>query len=153
DKVQIQAEPPDMRPKAPRLACPPGAVDCHLHLFGPATRVAFPPGSQDVSDDRPPGEGFAMQGRPGLARAGFVSGAGYGPDTTQLEYVLERHRDRLIGVALMPPESPAAEFRRLGALGVQAIRFVNPDHGGAVPPICKVNAARAADAGWHVHYY
>ena len=56
-------------------------------------------------------------------------------------------------MALLPAGVAAAEFRRLGALGVKAVRFVNPAHGGHVPPIDLGNARRAVAAGWHIHYY
>ncbi len=151
--MQVRADPPDPTPKLPRLRCPPAATDCHFHIFGPASRWPFDPGSRYVSDDRLPEELFALHDRLGIARGMLVSGAGYGPDTRHLEAVLRRFPDRLKGVALMPPDQPAAEFRRLGALGVRAIRFVNPAHGGHVPPIDMANARRAADAGWHIHYY
>lgn len=124
-----------------------------MHIFGPGGRFTFDPASKYVSGDRPPDESFALHDRLGIDRAVFVSGAGYGPDRAQLEYVLERHSDRLVGVALLPPDTAPETFRHLGALCVRAIRFVNPAHGGRVPPICMTNAHAAADSGWHIHYY
>lgn len=151
--MPVRADPPDLRLKTPRLAAPPGAWDCHFHLFGPPDRYPVDPRSKYVSDERSAEELFVRYDRMGIARGCLVSGAGYGTDTRHLEATLARHGDRLVGVALMPEDSPAAEFRRLGALGVRALRFVNPAHGGAVPPISEPNARRAADAGWHIHYY
>jgi predicted TIM-barrel fold metal-dependent hydrolase len=151
--MPVRADPPDPTPKRPKLLCPPGAWDCHFHLFGPAARYPFDPLSKYVSDDRLPEELFALHDRLGIARGLLVSGAGYGPDTRHLEAVLTRHGDRLVGVALLPEGVAAAEFRRLGARGVRAVRFVNPAHGGHVPPIDMGNARRAVEAGWHIQYY
>lgn len=147
------ADPPDARPLVPRLVAPPGAWDCQLHIFGPVSRFGFHPESRYVSQDRLPEEAFAMLDRLGLARAVFVAGAGYGADTGQLEHVMERHADRLAGVALMPGDAPASEFGRLSRLNVRALRFMNPAHGAHVPVIDQGNARRAVDAGWHIHYY
>lgn len=150
---QVVAHPPDPNPRTPRLRCPPGAVDCHVHLFGPKSRFPFAPGSRYVSDDRLPATQIALQDTLGLARAVVVSGGGYGADTTHLEHVLERYGDRFIGVALLPEDATSAHVRRLDRLGVRAARFVSPSHGGALPPLSPAVAARVADLGWHVQVY
>ena len=31
-------QPPDPKPRAPRLRCPPGTTDCHVHVYGPQAR-------------------------------------------------------------------------------------------------------------------
>ena len=31
-------QPPDPAPRKPRLICPPGTADCHVHVYGPADR-------------------------------------------------------------------------------------------------------------------
>lgn len=149
----VFAAPPDPNPKTPRLCCPPGAVDCHIHLFGPQAQFPFAPGSKYVSEDRLPETQIAMQDKLGIARAVLVSGGGYGTDTRHLEHVLERHGDRFIGVALLPEDVTAEHMRRLDRLGVRAVRFVNPGHGGRLPSLSPDIAARAADLGWHVQYY
>jgi predicted TIM-barrel fold metal-dependent hydrolase len=148
-----RAPPPDPAPVPPRLQAPAQAWDCHFHLFGPAARFGFHPASQYVSDDRPPAEAFALHDRLGLARGLAVSAAGYGTDSRQLEAALAEAAGRYLGVVLLPDDTPAAEFRRLDAAGMRGIRFVNPRHGGPVPPISEVNARRAADRGWAIHYY
>jgi 2-pyrone-4,6-dicarboxylate lactonase len=35
----------------PKLRAPAGAVDTHIHLFGPASQYPFHPGSKYVSED------------------------------------------------------------------------------------------------------
>ena len=33
-----RCQPPDPAPRKPRLVCPPGTADCHVHVYGPADR-------------------------------------------------------------------------------------------------------------------
>jgi 2-pyrone-4,6-dicarboxylate lactonase len=151
--VPVLAQPPDPRPKTPRLRCPPGAIDTHVHVFGPKALYPFDPGSKYISDDRLPAEQIALQDTLGVRRAVIVSGGGYGPNTSHLEHTLEAHRDRFLGVALLPDSASPADIRRLDRLGVRAARFVSPLHGGRLPPFSLDVARRVADAGWHVQYY
>ena len=64
--MQFRTAPPDPDPRAPGLVCPPGAVDCHFHLFGPAATYPFHPDSKYVSDDALPETYFHMQDVLGL---------------------------------------------------------------------------------------
>jgi len=149
----VLTDPPDPNPRRPKLVAPPAAVDCHIHLFGPATLFPFAPGSKYVSDDRLPEDYFALADTLGLASAVLVSGGGYGPGTAHLEYILEKYPGRFRAVALLPEGVTAADIRRLDRLGVRAARFVSPLHGGHLPPFSPETARLVADAGWHVQYY
>lgn len=139
--------------RRPRLAVPPGAIDCHVHLFGPSGHFPFADGSRYASADCLPETQIAMQDMLGFSRAALVSGGAYGTDTRHLEHVLARHGDRFLGVALVGDEATAADIARLDRLGVRAVRFVSPAHGGRLPPLSMRTARLAADAGWHVQYY
>jgi len=151
--VPVLAQPPDPNPRTPRLRCPPGAIDTHVHVFGPKTVYAFDPGSKYISDDRLPEEQIALQDTLGISRAVIVSGGGYGPSTTHLEHTLAAYPQRFIGVALLPEGATPADIRRLGRLGVRAARFVSKLHGGHLPEFSLEVARRVADAGWHIQYY
>lgn len=145
--------PPDRHPRKPRLACPPGAVDGQIHLFGPAAEYPFDPGSKYISEDALPEMNLALQDVLGLAYAVIVSGGGYGMDTRHLEDTLRRFPTRFRGVALLPPGVTMAEMERLHALGVRGCRFVSPHHGAHLPPLTEAVAAMAAELGWVVQFY
>lgn len=145
--------PPDPHPRAPRLRCPPGSVDCQIHLFGPATEYPFDPGSKYVSEDRLPEESIRIQDILGLDHAVIVSGGGYGMDTRHLCDTLKRFPDRFRGVALLPGDTQPAEMERLHGLGVRGTRFVSPRHGTHLPLISERVAAMAADLGWVIQFY
>lgn len=145
--------PPDPHPRRPRLACPPGSVDCQVHLFGPAGQYPFDPRSRYVSADALPETNIALQDALGLAHAVVVSGGGYGMSTRHLEDTLRRFPDRFRGVALLPPGVTMAEMARLHGLGVRGCRFVSPHHGAHLPHLDERVAAMAAELGWVVHFY
>lgn len=148
-----RTQPPDPHPKTPRLKAPPGAIDCHIHLFGPASRFPFNPGSRYICDDALPQTAIALQDTLGLAGAVVVSGGGYGQDTRHLEEVLEQFPERFRGVALLPDDVKPAQLARLDRLGVRGARFVSPGHRGALPRLSPSVARRVADFGWHVQFY
>lgn len=146
-------QPPDPHPRRPATACPAGAIDCHIHLFGPASRHPFHPDSKYTSLDALPETHMALQDTLGLAGAVVVSGAGYGMNTTHLTEVLSAHPGRFKGIALLPEDVTHAELARLDALGVRGARFVSPGHRGALPRLSPTVAARIAEFGWHVQFY
>jgi predicted TIM-barrel fold metal-dependent hydrolase len=146
-------QPPDPHPRKPRTACPPGAIDCHIHLFGPAQRWPFHPDSKYSAQDALPAMHIALQDTLGLAGAVIVSGGGYGMNSAHLEEMLQAHPGRFKGVALLPPDVTRADLQRLDALGVRGARFVSPGHRGALPRLDARIAGLVHDLGWHVQFY
>ena len=43
--------PPNLNPRTPKLALPAGAVDCHVHMFGPRSKYPFGPDAHYISED------------------------------------------------------------------------------------------------------
>ncbi|MEI7786177.1 MAG: amidohydrolase family protein, partial [Betaproteobacteria bacterium] len=149
----VLTQPPDPHPKTPQLKAPAGAIDCHIHLFGPASRFPFNPGSRYICEDALPQTAIALQDTLGLAGAVVVSGGGYGQDTRHLEEVLEQFPERFRGVALLPDDVTAEQVARLDRLGVRGARFVSPGHRGALPRLSQRVARLVADSGWHIQFY
>ena len=67
--------PPDPHPRKPKLVCPPGSVDCQVHLFGPKERYPFDPGSRYVSEDALPETMMACDRPSASCNAMLVSGS------------------------------------------------------------------------------
>ncbi len=151
--MAILTQAPDAHPKAPRFRCPPGTVDSHIHLFGPAASYPFDPATFYISADALPETNIALQDKLGIARAVIVSGGGYGRNTRHLADTLARFPDRYRGVALVPDDIPAHEIARLTKLGVRGLRFMSSSRGGILPTISETVAARVNEHGWHVQFY
>ena len=145
--------PPDPHPRKPQMQVPAGAIDCHVHLFGPASLWPFHPDSRYSSADALPETQIAMQDTLGLAGAVVVSGGGYGQDTRHLEDVLTRFPKRFRGVALLPDDVSRAHVAYLDRMGVRGARFVSAGHRGALPRLSQRVIKLIADFGWHVQFY
>lgn len=151
--MPVLTQPPDPRPKRPALQLPRGAIDTHVHLFGPAAQYPFHADSKYVSADALPETQIALQDTLGLSGAVIVSGGGYGQNSRHLEDVLARFGTRFRGVALLPDDVSAAQIERLDRLGVRGARFVSEGHRGALPRLSPRIAALIAEFGWHVQFY
>lgn len=148
--------PPDPNPKKPQFPVPPGSWDCHIHLFGPASRFRFDPDSPYLADDALPEDYFANQDVMGLERAVVVSAGGYGTDYSHLRSVLERFGTRLRGVMLSRDDLSEEELAGLAALGVRAVRMFGAPPGNEwhhLPRIDARVAAMADNLGLHIQYH
>ena len=102
-------QPPDPRPRPPRLKAPPAAVDSHIHLFGPEADWPFHPDTQYRAAEASPQMAIAQNAVLGLAHAVVVSPGGYGRDYRYLEGVLERFPGQFRGVIVPPDDFSTAE--------------------------------------------
>jgi len=134
---------------------PPGACDCHAHVFGPY--AAFP-----LHPDRPytPGEATvddlqAMQRALGIERTVLVAASPYMTDNAALLDALGRlgAAGRAV-VALDPDNTTAAELEDMHAAGVRGVRVnlasVGASDRGAAAAALGATAALVAPLGWHV---
>ncbi len=147
------ANPPDPNPKKPKLVLPPGACDCHIHLFGPKEKFPFAADATYELLPALPETSLALQDRVGLSRAVIVSGGAYGRNYAVLADALARFPDRFRGVALMPETATNEEYEKLTKLGVRGLRFISAGRGNVLPHINEHVAAHAANYEWHVQFY
>jgi predicted TIM-barrel fold metal-dependent hydrolase len=147
------AKQPDPNPKKPKLVLPPGACDCHIHLFGPKEKFPFAADATYESLPALPEANIALQDRVGLSRAVIVSGGAYGRNYAVLADALARVPDRFRGVALMPETATNEEFEKLTKLGVRGLRFISAARGNVLPHVNEAVAAHAANYEWHVQFY
>ena len=66
---------PDPDTTTPKFKCPPGTVDTHIHLFGPAGKYSWDPNTYYVARDATPEMNIALQDKLGFSHAVIVSGA------------------------------------------------------------------------------
>jgi len=145
---------PLANPRRPTLAVPPGATDCHCHVFGPSARFPFVPERGYTPPDAPLEDYVRLLGILGLERTVIVQPSIYGGDHRCTEDAIARLGGRARGVAAVSPEVDEAELERLAAAGFRGTRFNLIDSGGSVPlSALETVAAKVAPLGWHVQIY
>jgi len=148
--------PPDPNPRKPHFTIPAGSWDCHIHIFGPASRFPFSPQSPYISDDALPEHYLANQDALGLQRAVVVSAGGYGTDYSHLRWVLENFGERLRGIILSRADFKLDEMSELARLGVRGVRMFGAPAGNEWDHLPRIDARIAAmvqELGWHVQYH
>lgn len=135
-------------PARPTLVCPPGAVECHSHVYDPAR---FPYAFPELGETQHDWRAFkAMLDRLGFDRTAIVQAGAYGYDnrcTLEAVEMIGRHRAR--AVVVTRPDETEAGFRALHAQGARGLRFF---FGSPFLTMADIRpmAARIAPLGWHI---
>jgi 2-pyrone-4,6-dicarboxylate lactonase len=142
--------------RAPRRPLPPGACDCHAHVFGPYDRFRL---LLQPTYDPPyaPREAHAdMLRRAGLSRGVLVQATGYLTDCDALADACRRSGGQIRGVGAATAVVPDAELDKLHEAGLRGLRFIevpNPVGGGRYPGGISLDeliplAPRMKERGW-----
>lgn len=144
--------PPDPNPTPPQITLPPGACDSHFHIFGPAKVFPFAAKRTFTPHDAPKEKLFALHKFLGFERGVFVQSSCHAGDHAAVIDALAAANGRYRGVALLTPDTPAAEVARLDAAGFCGVRFHFVAHLGNAPSRDHMRAVMRliAPYGWHV---
>ncbi len=138
----------------PASPAPPGACDCHAHIFGPASRFPFADGRDYTPADASRDEYLAMLATLGIERMVIVQPSVYGFDNDCTTQAVEAFGpDRARGIVMVRPDVPEPELRRLHEAGARGVRFITVSAGGAALDQVRDVAVRVAPLGWHVQMY
>lgn len=150
---------PDMRnpiaeTRRPRVAFPPGATDCHAHIFGPQDRYALLPETHFVPPVCPLSDYVRMLRTLGCERAVLVQPSVYGTDNAAIAEALQSGEFPLRGVAVVSADVTDRELERLHAIGFRGIRV---NTASATPGLKIEDAPRIAERirhlGWHLQFF
>jgi 2-pyrone-4,6-dicarboxylate lactonase len=142
-------------PSRPRYAPPPGAVDAHCHVFGPAAAFPYAPERKYTPADAPKERLWALRDHLGFDRNVLVQASCHGTDNRALVDALVDSRGRARGVAVVSPQVTDEELQVLDQAGVRGIRFnfvrrlTNPPPPESLLPL----VTRVRRFGWHVVLY
>ena len=145
---------PRAETKRPRLAVPPGACDCHMHIFGPPARYPYavdrgytPPNALEPAY-------LKMSGRLGLERMVVVQASVYGCDNTRtVAAVADFGQHRARGIGMIEQGTSRQEIRRLAEAGIRGTRFITTIKGGPTLEHLPGVAKEIAEFGWHIEMY
>lgn len=154
----IAAMPPlDRTHRAPPVALPTHAADCHMHVLGPFDRYPLAAERAYNVPEAPLEAHESMKRQVGLERTVLVQASGHGYDNRALLDALARLGRRGRAVAVLPLPTPAAELEALHRAGVRGLRLnlvtLASRHGGDRAQLVADYAGMLAPLGWHLQVF
>ncbi|MGQ4877968.1 amidohydrolase family protein [Billgrantia sp. LNSP4103-1] len=148
----MTAIPANTRPlegSAPRLEAPPGATDCHMHLFLPGYEAQ--PGGPGIAELATVEDYRRVQARLGLERVVVTQSNAYQLDNGALLEALTQLGSSIArGVAAVSPDASLDRLEEWHAKGVRGARIMNLP-GGAVTHASMLEVERLVrPLGWHL---
>ncbi|NUB12283.1 amidohydrolase family protein [Azospirillum brasilense] len=142
-------------PSKPAYTPPPGAVDAHCHVFGPADRFPYAPERKYTPCDAPKERLFALRDELGFARNVIVQATCHGKDNRALVDALRASNGLARGVASVGPSITEGELAELHEAGVRGVRFnfVKRLVDATPKEVFLGIADKIARFGWHIVVY
>lgn len=142
-------------PVKPRFAPPPGAVDSHCHVFGPAAEFPYAPERKYTPCDAGKDRLFALRDHLGLSRNVIVQATCHGTDNRAMADACRASGGRARGVAAVRRDVGDGELRDLHEAGVRGVRFNFLKRLVDFTPREEMLeiAGRVGPLGWHVVVY
>lgn len=145
---------PDPNPREPKLRLPPGACDCHAHVFGPRDRYPLKPQAGYEPAPAPFSEYLKMLRTIRCSRAVLVQPSPYGPDHSAMLDALRSGEFPLRGIALYDDALTDLQLEELHHYGVQGARVhLLPENTESVLARLPGIAERVRRFGWHLQFY
>lgn len=135
---------------APRLQAPPGACDCHMHVFD--SRFPLAEKARRHESDAPVSEYRKVQQRLGLERVVVVQPTAYGRDNRCTLEAIAQLGAGARGIAVVDTTVSDAELERLTRAGMRGVRFRMLDQPELPWEMLGEMAARVAAHGWHIQF-
>ncbi|MGD0187296.1 MAG: amidohydrolase family protein [Roseiarcus sp.] len=142
-------------PSRPTYAPPPGAVDAHCHVFGPAEVFPYAPGRKYTPCDAPKEKLFALRDFLGFSRNVIVQATCHGADNRALVDALKASKGLARGIAAVRSSVTNDELKALDEAGVRGVRFnfVKRLVDATPREVYLGIAERIAELGWHIVVY
>jgi 2-pyrone-4,6-dicarboxylate lactonase len=142
-------------PAKPNWTPPAGAVDAHVHVFGPEAEFPFAPIAKYHPEDATPEMLFLLRQHLGFSRTVIVQASCHGFDNAATLNGIAKSNGTARGVAVVDPDIGDAELRALHEGGIRGVRFNFLKRLVDNAPKDKFLdiARRIASLGWHVVVY
>jgi 2-pyrone-4,6-dicarboxylate lactonase len=110
-------------PSTPIFVPPPGAVDAHVHVFGPEAEFPFSAKAKYHPEDATPEMLFALRDHLGFSRNVIVQASCHGTDNAATLDGIAKSNGKARGVAVVDPDISLDELKRLDVGGIRGVRF------------------------------
>ena len=142
----------------PSFEVPPGATDCHVHVFGPVSRFAYAASRVYTPADASVESLLAHQKALGLSRVVIVHPSPYGTDNACSIDAIAQLGDRARGVAVIDPATITDdELKALARGGMRGARANLATAGVTDPATAWETVDRLRDRigplGWHLQTF
>ncbi len=143
------------QPSEPTLRLPAHAADCHVHVFGPASKFPFSPKRGFTPADASKDDLFALHKHLGIERCVIVQTAVHGEDNSVVEDAIRHGDGNYLGIALVPVNVADSELARLASAGFRGVRFNFMKHLPAAASIEQIIdfTERLANANLHLQVH
>jgi predicted TIM-barrel fold metal-dependent hydrolase len=136
---------------------PPGACDCHTHIFGDPEKFPFFAGRVYTPETALPEEMTALHKSLHIQRVVIVTPSVYGTDNATSLYGMKARGMDARGVAVIDEKTPESELDTMKSAGVRGIRINLATAGVSDPAIARSRLQSAVDRAkgrdWHVQIY
>lgn len=139
---------PDRNLRTPYYSAPPGATDCHAHVFGPRAQYPFAETRNYTPEDCPIEEYKLLLKTLGLSRGVLVQGGAHGTDNRVTLDAIATDFERLRGVAVIGAGLPLTQLEAMHRGGIRGVRL-SSIVGGSFGSLRKI-ADQTNELGWHV---
>jgi len=142
-------------PSKPAFTPPPGAVDAHCHVFGPADRFPYAPERKYTPCDAPKEKLFELRDYLGFERNVIVQATCHGKDNRALVDALKAAGDKARGIASVGPDIEMDELKAMDEAGVRGVRFnfVKRLVDSTPKEVFLGIADKISKLGWHIVVY
>ncbi len=145
---------PDPRTRTPRVKFPPGACDCHAHVFGPQSRFPYLPNAAYIPPDALPSDYVRMLRTIGCERAVLVQPSIYGTDNSAMLDAMRSGIFPFRGVVVIDTGISDRELEDMHSTGVRGVRI----NIASTTPGLTLDAAwrlapRLKALGWHLQFF
>lgn len=145
---------PRTQTNQPKLLVPPGACDCHMHIFGPEPEYPYTPTRSFTPPDALTPAYGQVQQTIGFQRTVVVQASVYGTDNRRtVSAVAEFGLGRARGIVMVNQDIAPAALRDLADRGMRGTRFITTVKGGPSLEQLRGVADRVAPVGWHIEMY
>jgi len=144
----------DPHPRPPAFSFPPGATDCHAHVFGPQARFPYPKNPTYVAPDATTDDYVRMLRTIGCERAVLVQPSVYRTDNRCMLDAMRSGQFAFRGVAVIGDDTTEADLTDMHAAGVRGVRINLASKGSTSGTDTALRVAeRIAPLGWHLQFF
>ena len=142
-------------PKVPDFKLPPGAVDAHCHVFGPAAQFPFAPERKYTPCDASKKQLYSLRDHLGFARNVIVQATCHGKDNAAMVDACRSAGDLARGIASVGADITEAELTEMHEAGVRGVRFnfVKRLVDATPKDVFLGIADKIKGLGWHIVVY